>query len=244
MDGMALKSDLQELKSSFSQEMKVTVAQAVDPLKAELHDLKAELKDTTKRIQAIESKQSAAATSNAVGKDMADMQKLLHNLDPSNKQVAFTGWPASMSAVDRVKKIDEFIAQFPGHRCSAIGHFFSGPYSDRKLSGASYAEFGSPEDAREALKVMKDKVMKANGATIQLKPARSKLNGKRNFSIRKAEELVKAHHQAADQEVKIEWKTASAGIRHVTLNSEIAFIQDKPDVGGTFSAPFDDLSLP
>ena len=47
MDGMALKSDLKDLNSSLSQEIKISVAQAVDPLKAELHDLKGELKETS-----------------------------------------------------------------------------------------------------------------------------------------------------------------------------------------------------
>ena len=86
--------------------------------------------------------------------------------------------------------------------------------------------------------------MKADGATIQVKPARSKLNGKRNYSIRRAEELIKDHDQAKDQEVKIEWKTTTAGVRQVQVNGKIAFEQDKHEVGGTFHAPFGDLVLP
>ena len=139
---------------------------------------------------------------------------------------------------------NEFIQQFPGNRSSGVGHFYTGLYSDRKLSGASFAEFGSAEDAREALKAMTADIMKANGTIIAVKPARSKLNGKRNFSIRKAEELIKDHNRAKDQEVKIEWKTAMAGVRHVTVNGDIAFNQGKNDVGGTFSGPFADLALP
>ena len=169
------------------------------------------------------------------------MQKLIHDLDPSNKRVAFAGWPLLISASDRIKQIDEFIKRFPRHRSLGV---YSGPYSDRKLSGASYAEFGSPEDAREALKATKADVMKASGATINLKPARSKLNGKLNFSTRKAEELIKDHDHAKDQEVKIEWETALAGVRHVTVNGKIAFNHSKNDVGGTFSVPFGGLALP
>ena len=91
---------------------------------------------------------------------------------------------------------------------------------------------------------MKDAEFKVNGAVIGIKPARSKLNGKRNVSIRKAEELIKAHDEGQDKDVKIEWKTAVPGVRTVTVGDVIAFSQSKNDVGGTFSAPFDGLALP
>ena len=39
LDKMALKTDLDELKSDFRQEIKVTIAETVDTLKSEIHDL-------------------------------------------------------------------------------------------------------------------------------------------------------------------------------------------------------------
>ena len=74
--------------------------------------------------------------------------------------------------------------------------------------------------------------------------ARSKLNGRRNFSIRKAEELLKAHSAAQGKEVKIVWKTDELGQRQVTVGGDIAFAQGKHDVRGSFSAPVGDIQLP
>ena len=77
---------------------------------------------------------------------------------------------------------------------------------------ASYDEFGSPDAAREALKVMKDCDFKVNGNPIKIKAARSKFNSHLNFSLRKAEELIKSDAQADGKEVKICWKTSEPGI--------------------------------
>ena len=73
---------------------------------------------------------------------------------------------------------------------------------------------------------------------------RTKLNGKRNFSLRKAEELLKSHPQASGLNVKINWKTSEAGVRNVEVNNATAFIQKKAEVGGTFLPPFENLALP
>ena len=45
---MATKSDLEDMKTTMTAHTKVIVSEAVDPVKAELHDLKEELKDTQK----------------------------------------------------------------------------------------------------------------------------------------------------------------------------------------------------
>ena len=241
IDKMASKSDIDTMKSEISQEIKVTVAQAVDPLKAELHDLKIDLQDVKQRVDVVESKPPTVSAS--ASKDVAELQRLVQEFDPSNKRISFVGWPKNTSAADRRRQIDAFIAKFPGHRCVVSGNFYSGPYSDRKLSRASYAEFGSPEEACEAFNSMKDADLKSQGSSITIKMARSKLNGRRNFSIRKAEELVKAHLAAQGKEIKIVWKTDEPGQRHVTVGGDIAFTQGKHDVRGFFSAPFSDIQL-
>ena len=150
-----------------------------------------------------------------------------------------------MSAADRIKRIEEFVAsKAPGARCTGAGNFYSGPYTNRKMFNASYAEFGSQDAARDALTAMKDSEFTASGATIRIKQARSKLNGQRNVSIRKAEELIKAHGGALGQETKINWATSDPRVRTVTVNDTVAFCQGRNVVVGIFQHLFDDLVLP
>ena len=70
---------------------------------------------------------------------------------------------------------------------------------------------------------------------------RTEVNSKRNYSIRKAEELIKQHGSVNGAEVKIAWKTDEPGVRHVIVGLVPAFIQLKNDLGGTFAAPFSNL---
>ena len=235
----AKKSDLVSLSSDLKQHTKVTVAEAVDPLKSEVHDL-------SQRVQALEATgQSTAAPSASSSKDLIELQKLVQEFDPSAKRIAFTGFPEMMSATDRLKKINEFVAaKAPNSGYHSGGHFYTGPYSNRKLSAASYVEFSSPDAAREALDAMKDSEFKTNGGTIKIKAARSKLNSKRNFSLRKAEELIKSDAQANGKEVKICWKTSEPGIRSITVDNIEAFRQGKGELGGHFLPPFGGLALP
>ena len=46
-------------------------------------------------------------------------------------------------------------------------------------------------DASRVCSCIKDDALKAHGATFNMKPARSKLNGERKLSMRKADELIK-----------------------------------------------------
>ena len=51
--------------------------------------------------------------------------------------------------------------------------------------------------------------------------------------------MIKAHASSDGAEVKLEWKD-----RAVKVNGQIAFQQNKNDVGGTFNAPFGSIELP
>ena len=73
--------------------------------------------------------------------------------------------------------------------------------------------------------------------------ARTEVNNKRNYSLRRAEELIKQHANLNGAEVKIAWKTEVLGVRHVIVGSVPAFIQHKADLCGLFVAPFTDLSI-
>ena len=61
----------------------------------------------------------------------------------------------------------------------------------------------------------------------------------RNWALTEADKLIKAHASSDGAEVKLEWKD-----RAVKVNGQIAFQQNKNDVGGTFNAPFGSIELP
>ena len=114
-----------------------------------------------------------------------------------------------------------------------------GPHNDRTITRVAYAEFASEDWKKKALDVLKEKSWKIDGNDITIKPARTDLNGKRNFSIRKASELITEAAASDGKEVKIVWSK-----RKVNVNTHDAFVQSKTEVGGSFLPPYDGLHLP
>ena len=82
MDKLALKSDLDQMKADITKEkkteMKVQVAAAVDPLKSELHDIKA-------RVVSVENRPGSSmdGPSPQILKTVSKMQAALGRLDPN-----------------------------------------------------------------------------------------------------------------------------------------------------------------
>ena len=124
--------------------------------------------------------------------------------------MSLIGFSVDLDANERIRQIEEFMKhKFPSVRFVAADNFYSGPYSDRKISTASYVEFSSAEGAAQFLKTIKDNnnsKYHIGSSVVTLKPARTKLAGKRNHSIRCANEAISKHTQAAGKEVKLDWK--------------------------------------
>ena len=237
---MPTKQDLKELQAEVLRDTKIEIAKAVDPLKREVYDLK-------DRVVQLESSSSKPSTSGGIAdKQLAELHKLVQECDPAMKRVAFTGWPESMLPDARLQKISEFVATHcSGTRIVDTGSFYSGPYKDRKITKAAFVEFVSSDAAKAVMDKLKNILLKTAGdTTIPTKPARTKINGKRNFSLRRAEELIKADPQASGKEVKINWNDSESGVRTVSVDNSTAFTQSKSDLVGKFSAPFESLALP
>ena len=79
----------------------------------------------------------------------------------------------------------------------------------------------------------------SEGTTVKIKKSRTKVQSKRNWSLREAEKAIKASPPANGMEVKLEWKE-----RSITVNNIVAFQQDKAELTGTFAPPYADLALP
>lgn len=119
--------------------------------------------------------------------------------------------------------------------------FYTGPYSNRTPTKVSFIEFGSSDMAFQFCKHVKDtknSKVSISGCEITVKAARTKINDQRNYSIRKANELIGKHANAQNKTVKIEW-----GDREVIVDRGLASKQNKTYTSGTFAAPFDDIHL-
>ena len=247
MDGMALKTDLQEMKSEIGKEIKVTVAEAVDPLKSELHELKCELQEVKGRVSILEqpgtSSTDAQPATSPSSVALKKANAIINQLDPAKKQVALVGFPDNDDANARIKRIEEFMrVSFPQERFAAVDNYYAGPYGNRKLTKAAYVEFWSIDSATAFLNTVKgsrSSKLSIRGADITVKAARPKIGGKRHYSLRKAEELVKSHETAKNKEIKIIWKD-----RIVEVDGIAVFTQGKDEIGGSFLPPYADLRLP
>ena len=135
----ATKKDLADLRRDIAQETRVEVAKAVDPLKDEMADVK-------KRLTALEHHEPQTQTPSAMNREM---QALVKSLDPSFRRVCLIGMPERLSALDRIKTVNDFLAaKHPEVKTIDVDNFFKGPVHDRKLSGATFIEFSNPDAAR------------------------------------------------------------------------------------------------
>ena len=74
--------------------------------------------------------------------------------------------------------------------------------------------------------------------------ARTQFQMARNWSIKKAHELIKAAPEASGKKIEIVWKITDSKNRHVTADDVAVFVQTFEDAQGTFIAPFSALVLP
>jgi protein subunit release factor B len=234
LENVAMKSDLDTLRQNISAETKVAVAHAVDPLKSEMHDYKL-------RVEALEKHRSTPPTTLS-SKSLATLQASINKWDPANRRIAFTGWPDEIPAVDRISQIRTFMAdKFQEFRVVDADNFYSGPPTDRKLSKTSFVELASASDQHKFLKKAVDQTFRVNGVPLAIKRARTDFQNKRNFSVRKAEEIIKSSDAARGQTIEVLWLQK---VRQVTVDGVVAFSQPLDEVGGSFLGLFSDLVLP
>ena len=119
---------------------------------------------------------------------------------------------------------------------------FSGPKNSRKITKKSFVEFYSQQSAIKALEALGGKNKKfeiTDSESCTLTTAITAINQKRNWSLRKASELIKESSLSSGKNVEINWKE-----RRVTVDSKEVFLQSNQDLGGRFLNPYDRLKLP
>ena len=156
----------------------------------------------------------------------------------------YNSWPDNITREKRVELMRKFGSEkYPGFHPTDLGHDETGPYSDRKLSKSSWIEFSNTDTAKKFLKKVEHEAFDVEGTSIKMKPARTQFQKKRNYAMRKAEELLKASPKSGSSEVSIEWKAMDSKSRRISVNRSVAFTQTEYDVIGTFSTLFLDFSI-
>ena len=222
----SMKKDIHDIKQSTV--TKQELADNLIPIQHEIDDLK-------KRINGIQI--SGDRDSDFMSKDQIQM---INAIDPALRQLAFKGFK-DMTESTRVAYIDSLLHDF-NIPYSFVDHIYTGPRDNRKLSVVSLVEFPTIKAAENALSKLggKNKELPiSDKVTVVLKPAISKINLRRNSSLRKAHDLIKSSPQSHHKEVKLEFKE-----RQVTVNGQPAFTQSNSQLKGTFLEPFTSLQLP
>ena len=165
-----------------------------------------------------------------------DIFQMLQQFDTANKQIVLSNFASSTTSADRLRIIDEVMSNFEIFSEYKSGHIFTGPRNQRQLSKFSYIEFPSSDAASQFLQTAKNSShLKIRDCGLRVKQALTSVNRKRNWALRRAEEILKANTHTS---TKIDWKE-----RIVNCKDQIAFKQSRYDLTGNFIEEFASLSL-
>ena len=230
---------LKEYHSMAAAETQALVAKSSQETGNQIAEVSAEVVRLGDRLKALELSNKSASF--GVSSSAAGPGPDPH--DPAARRVAFLGFPEGMPAKQRLALIEEFLtAKFPDVRTSLIDSFYAGK-GEGKITRNAFAEFGSRQQARQVANTIRDRgfTLEASGVQIKMKPATSALDLSRNWSLKKAEELIRADPAAQSKEVTVKKGEG----RGVFVDKELVFEQrDRYSRGGRFCAPFEHLELP
>jgi hypothetical protein len=242
------KDDLGNFQADMTREMASKIAESVSPLQTKIDEMDSRFaafekqalhnhKSLVDRVAKVESTGSSSS-----GPSLPkEAQSIINSLDPAFRRVSLLGFAASASAEKRLEDINKFVDEnFANFKPATPGNIYKGPRDKRTLTPNSYLEFPNNDRATDFLKNFpRGSMVKVGGQDVAIKPAITKINSQRNYSIRKAEEILKA--DPANQGKNIE---SILKDRVVQVAGHIAFRQDKNELGGTFVGPYSHLSLP
>lgn len=204
-------------------------------MKDELADVSSSVGDLIARVRKLEAMPASSSTAAAPSKELTD---LLNSLDPAKCRAAFIGFGDGLDEQRRAEEIEKVMQQYSAHRFKVVGHFYKGGRGARKLSKVSFVEFASEEARANFVKAVGDKKFSIGGQQVSVKNALTKVNAKRNYSLRSACDLIKADAKANGKTVELKWSD-----RSVVVDSVAVFGQDRHEVCGKFLGEFAHLSL-
>ena len=163
---------------------------------------------------------------------------MLDQLGPCKRRISFIGFDTSVGGEPQQSQISSYIEEhYPAFKPVSVGNVFRGPYNNRTLSQVAYAEFSDNEAARAFAGAVKTKpsISKSGGATINVRPALSKLYLARNYALKGATELIKADGASSGQTVETKDRT-------IVVGGLETFLQGKNEPGGKIVGLFAHLS--
>ena len=129
--------------------------------------------------------------------------------------------------------------KFPKFLNYRADHEFRGKHGEQVMKNASFVEFPSTDVAKNFLKEVEAKKGTAEFpiAGVTVKRALSKVNRQRNYSMRKAEEVINAKFPG--KHVKFDHKE-----RPLSMDGAVVFQQTSNELGGTLSGSMAGSCLP
>ena len=222
----ATKNDVATLKAEMVASTRTAIAEAVGPLET--------------RVAALEARPPRASTAHPpeIQRTMDHLLALSKNMDPNFKRVSFLGFK-DIPSTARVDAIETFMKKFPKFLNYRADHEFRGKHGEQVMKNASFVEFPSTDVAKNFLKEVEAKKGTAEFpiAGVTVKRALSKVNRQRNYSMRKAEEVINAKFPG--KHVKFDHKE-----RSLSMDGAVVFQQTPNELGGTLSGSMAGSCLP
>ncbi len=251
-----LSQRVSALHSSVPDQVKVAVAEAVDPLKDELSNVKVKVELAEANVSDMNLRISEQSTSiEQIRDELQEMKmsggssrdprytKAGHRRDVAHKRVAFIGFPASSKEVTRIEKMEEFMAKhFKDIRVRFTDDSVTeGPAGKSSVTTNGFVEVGSSHMVTKIITKVKEDKLKLEGfPDVVIKRGISELDRRRNWALKKAAELIRADPAASKG--KIETKDKD---RAVSVNGTVAYSQkQRYDPDGQFEGKFQHLKLP
>lgn len=237
---MVTRNHLDSYHRETIEVIEARVQEAIAPLQEGQEYLEKQMDNLTSRIEVIE---NASAT----GSLTRSSSERPRATDTSQKTIVFKGVPTTMSAEQRIREIENFMAtHFPNIRLRDVGNFYKGPYpKGRMLTNVAYAELSNSDVRREVLEKIgpSDKIKikcVLGGTEVRIRKALTEHAVQRNAALRRASDLLKADKRFKNSSITIEW----SGERGITIDKAYVFVQRSSDVAGEFVGPCSDLRLP
>ena len=126
------------------------------------------------RVQKIENTVGTSSDNPLTNKMVKELQSAVNKLDPALRRVAFIGWPENLSAGKRTQFKQKFGKEkYKMFTPTDMGHDYTRPYNNRKLTTASWTEFSNCDTAKDFLKHNEKDDFKVDGTSVKTQFART-----------------------------------------------------------------------
>ena len=199
----------------------------------------------TTRLDSIDPDATSSTATKSLQATIKRQQIALDKLDPARRSMTVIGFHDTPPTT-RHNMIKDFLHEhIPSATYELIDTVHKGPYNNRTPTPLSYVQFTSTTLRDHVLKFLTDNnhSLKHNDKTMRLDKMKPQLQLNRNYALKKAKELIEKHPDGNNKTIIIHWKNDNTTTRTITVNDVTAFTQTKDETTGTFSAPFNNITI-